>query len=250
MKPLIASIRWRLFSAARALGYSSPPCVHGVTVPLNLLPVAGILRRLDGGLYEAKEAYLIRKWLPVGAAVLELGASLGVISSVILQKNPSRLVSVEAIPNLAACAIGVVRHNHPQARWELLETAIEYGASEVSFEVSSDSSAVGKVSGSSDHTKTIRVRAMTLSEIHTAKDIAPDSWLVCDIEGMEAKLPLLDAAALSKHAGIILETHDTEVGGKKYSHAEVLDLFVNAGFELRDRRGRVAVLTRRPSTPT
>ena len=82
---------------ARACGYRGNPRLFGVEVPLALVPNRNILGQLDALSYEAKEARYIQAHLPAGAEVLELGASLGIVSSIILGRRPSRLVSYEAV---------------------------------------------------------------------------------------------------------------------------------------------------------
>jgi hypothetical protein len=66
---------------------------------------------------------------------VELGASLGIVSSIIPGRRPSRLVSCEAVGPLTELARQVVAHNHPSAPWTLVHCAIAgEGVTEVSFD--------------------------------------------------------------------------------------------------------------------
>ena len=132
---IIASVKWRLLALARACGYQGSPRLFGVVVPLRLVPSKVVLGQLDAGSYEAKEARYIQAYLPAGATVLELGASLGVVSSIILGRKPERLISYEAVGPLGDIARRVVAYNHPAAPWELVHCAIAAeGVDEVSFD--------------------------------------------------------------------------------------------------------------------
>jgi len=118
---LWSSLRWRGLALARACGY---PRLFGVEVPLALMPNRNVLGQLDALAYEAKEARYIQAYLPIGVEVMELGASLGIGSSIILGRRPSRLVSYEAVGQLTEIARQVVAHNHPSAPWTLVHCAI------------------------------------------------------------------------------------------------------------------------------
>jgi hypothetical protein len=84
---LWSSLRWRALALARACGYRANPRLFGVEVPLALVPNRNVLGQLDALAYEAKEARYIQAHLPIGVEVMELGASLGIVSSV-----PARLL--------------------------------------------------------------------------------------------------------------------------------------------------------------
>lgn len=242
-----SSIRWRAIALARACGFKGNPRLFGVEVPLRLVPSKVILGQLDAGSYEAKEARYIRAYLPAGAHVLELGASLGIVSSIILGRNPSRLVSYEAVGSLAEIARQVVSHNHPSAPWELVHCAIaDEGVAEVAFDWSPEYTQGGSVARNGGPAR-LRVPAASLAAV-IARHVFPDSaWLVMDIEGMEWELARHQAASLRHFAGIIVECHDVKDGGRSVPHLEVLDELAKAGFELVARRGQVSVLRRRSS---
>jgi FkbM family methyltransferase len=235
-------------AVARTFGYRGNPQLFGVEVPLRLVPSDVILQQLDAGSYEAKEARFIQAYLPQGREVLELGASLGIVSSIVLGRHPSRLVSYEAVPCLADIARQMVAHNHPDAPWELVQCAIaDEGVSEVSFAWSPEYTQGGSVAHDSGAGEgaTLLVPAASLAGGIERHGLKSSAWLVMDIEGMEWELARRQAAGLRHFAGIIVECHDITDGGRHVPHALVLEEITRAGFDIVDRRGRVAVLMRR-----
>jgi FkbM family methyltransferase len=245
---IYASVKRRILAMVRAVGYRGNPQLFGIEVPLRLVPSDVILQQLDAGSYEAKEARYVQAYLPSGSDVLELGASLGVVSSIILGRRPARLVSYEAVPGLADIARQMVAHNHPDAPWELVQCAIaDEGVSEVSFAWSPEYTQGGSVARDSVEGEgaTLRVPAASLSGVIERHGLRSSAWLVMDIEGMEWELARRQAAALRHFAGIIVECHDITDGGRHVPHALVLEEITRAGFDIVDRRGRVAVLMRR-----
>lgn len=241
---IIASAKWRILALARACGYRGNPRIFGVEVPLELIPSKVILGQLDAGSYEAKEARFIRTFLPAGAHVLELGASLGVISSIILGRKPARLISYEAVGALADIARKVVAYNHPDAPWELVHCAIaDEGVAEVAFDWSPEYTQGGSVSRG-DGGGRLRVPASSLSAVIARHGLPESTWLVMDIEGMEWELARRQTDSLRHFAGIIVECHDVKDGERTIAHAEVLAEIAGAGFEVVARRGQVAALRR------
>lgn len=242
-----SSIRWRALALARACGYRGNPRLFGIEVPLSLVPSRVILGQLDACSYEAKEARFIRAYLPAGAQVLELGASLGVVSSIILGRRPARLISYEAVGSLADIARQVVAHNHPSAPWELVHCAIaDEGVSEVAFDWSPEFTQGGSVARSGGAAR-LRVPAASLAAVIARHGLPETAWLVMDIEGMEWELARRQASALRHFTGIIVECHDVKDGERQVRHSEVLAELAKAGFEIAASRGQVAVLLRRTS---
>lgn len=242
---IYASLKRRILATARVLGYAGDPSLFGVKVPLRLVPSKVILHQLDAGSYEAKEARFITAYLPAGSEVLELGASLGIISSIILGRRPSRLVSYEAVLQLTEIARQVVAHNHPHAPWELVHCAIaDEGVSEVAFDWSPEYTQGGSVARAEDAAR-LRVPAASLAAVIARHSLPDSAWLVMDIEGMEWELALRQPSALQHFAGIIVECHDIKTGVRKATHAQVRDEIAKAGFDILASRGQVSVLRRR-----
>lgn len=242
---IIATVKWRALALARACGYQGNPRLFGVEVPLHLVPSKVVLRQLDADSYEAKEARFIRAYLPVGAQVLELGASLGIVSSIILGRKPARLISYEAVGTLVDIAHQVVAHNHPAAPWELVHCAIaDEGVAEVAFDWSPEYTQGGSVARTGGAAQ-LCVPAASLAAVIGRHGLPDSAWLVMDIEGMEWEIARRQAAALGHFAGIIVECHNTMDGDRLVSHAQVLEEIAQAGFDVVARRGQVSVLRRR-----
>jgi FkbM family methyltransferase len=86
--------------------------VHGVRVPISPEEVsAEIWRALQTGSYEANEARRVSRAIRPGDRVLELGAGLGFITSIIASVDDVRVWSFEADPQTARLAQRVVELN-------------------------------------------------------------------------------------------------------------------------------------------
>lgn len=241
---LWSSLRWRGLALARACGYRGNPRLFGVEVPLALMPNRNVLGQLDALAYEAKEARYIQAYLPIGVEVMELGASLGIGSSIILGRRPSRLVSYEAVGQLTEIARQVVAHNHPSAPWTLVHCAIAgEGVTEVSFDWSPAHTQGGAVASEAAPAP-LRVPAESLATAIARHGLSTAAWLVMDIEGMEWAIARRQAAALRHFAGIIVECHDVREGDRVVPHGEVTAELAKAGFAVIARRGQVSVLRR------
>jgi FkbM family methyltransferase len=239
-----SSIRWRALALARACGYRGNPRLFGVEVPLALVPSRNVLGQLDALSYEAKEARYIQAYLPAGAEVLELGASLGIVSSVILGRRPARLVSYEAVGPLTEVARQVVAHNHPSAPWTLVHCAIAAeGVTEVFFDWSPERTQGGAVAAEPAKAP-LRVPAESLAAAIARHQLPTSAWLVMDIEGMEWSIARQQASSLRHFAGLIVECHDIREGGRVVPHGQVLAELAKAGFDIIARRGQVSVLRR------
>jgi hypothetical protein len=91
----------------------------------------------------------------------------------------------------------------------------------------------------------LRTPASSLAGVIARHSLSDASWLVMDIEGMELGLARRESAALRHFAGIIVECHDVEEGGRRLTHEQVLAEMLRVGFDLVARRGKVSVLRRR-----
>lgn len=237
---ILASVRWRILALARRLGYAGNPSLHGVEVPLAAVVAPSLLARLDSGMYEEKEISLIRRFLPPGSDVLELGASMGVVSAFILGLTPRRLVSYEAVPELAARARQVVAHNHRADNWELVNAAVvPRPAPTATFHWNpavSDSGSLASGRGMSE----VVVSALTLGQILDRHGFGPGAWLVMDIEGAEHDVIRHVGVELDRLDGLILEAHDTP----DRRADDAIRALQEKGFKLLGRRHRVAALGR------
>lgn len=195
-------------------------------------------------MYESKEIALIEKHLPLNAEVLELGASLGVVSSFILGRSPSKFVSYEAVPEMAERARGVVSHNHPHSSWEMVNAAVvATGSGTVEFHWSAEGSDAGSLVSGASHGR-ILVPAVTLDHALMTHGFRPGAWLVMDIEGAEHDILRHSSKAMRGLGGVILESHEQGPHAAEEAFERVGDM----GFTMVGRRGRVAAFARREAS--
>lgn len=178
-----------------------------LSVPVNASPhlISGLVFEA----YEYSERYLIRKWLPEHHSVIELGASIGVISREILHRiDPlQQLIAVEAVPTLASLAQDNIRSSNSSSRWKLLSAAIAYNAQEVSFFADREHIA-GKVYRDQNINSglCLKIQARTLQSVLSEFSLT-DYSLIMDIEGAEHDVLSHDLEALAKCQCLISELH-------------------------------------------
>lgn len=222
--------------------------IHGIVVPLALIPDGQALKELDRGTYEDAEAALIARHFTPGATVIELGASLGIISAVIGRTNPARLLCVEAIPEFAEVVRAMLARNCPQVPHEVIACAIATSDGVISFAPAGDDTFTGRVATAPAANGTIQVPARRLSTLLAQLRVTAPFHLVCDIEGMEVPMFLEDAGALAGCAGLILEAHPTNHQGREFTPDAVFELCQSLGFEMIERRRNAAYLTKKISS--
>ncbi len=195
------------------------------------------------GMYESGERRAIETSLLDDTDIVELGASLGVVSSHLARRLGSgrRLVCVEADARLAASIRKNVANNAPRAKLEVVSAAIAYGADEVALEFGFDTT-MGRVGGESS-AASVRVPAMSLSALLARHAI--DSYaLVMDIEGAEAEILARDREALIGCRQILAELHETERDGRHVTQEDLAREIEALGFVRAKQDGFVYVFNR------
>jgi len=183
--------------------------------PISLPPGASpyIVSGLVFEAYEYSERYLIRKWLPRDYGVVELGASIGVISREILHRinTAQQLTAVEADPLLAELARENIGRRFDRSRWRVLPTAIAYGGKEALF-VKGREHIAGKTGfGQETNGKEFfKVSARTFSSVLSEIGLQ-DYSLVMDIEGAEYELIANDEEVLAQCQCVIAELHGDQM---------------------------------------
>ncbi len=184
------------------------------------------------GLHEVEERALLHRYLPPSLPVVEFGGGLGVISCLANRKLacPDRHVVVEAIPAMAALLVRNRDLNHCQFR--VVNAALAYGSSAVTFSVSEQFVASGLNSGLGT---SISVPSITLGQI--VDEAGFDGFsVICDIEGAEMDLVVNELSLLAHCATFILvEIHPAILGEGRAS--QIVEDLTRAGFTLRERRG-------------
>lgn len=201
------------------------------------------------GFYEGAEVRFVQKYISRDCDVIEIGSSIGVVSSNIARRlNPAkRLVCVEADPRLASIICQNIEANAPEANVILETLAVAYSVpvgEKVCFTLA-ERHVDSRVSRSgNEDSMSIGVPSATLTSIVEKYSIDRFA-LVCDIEGAEKEIIENEFSALEKCNLIIIELHDTETPTGTVT-AEGLGKRIEQlhGFRQIDGKGRVRVFAR------
>jgi FkbM family methyltransferase len=183
------------------------------------------------GLYESGEMRFIDRFLKPGEVVIELGASIGVISSFINRhKRPTRLILVEANPNIIKDLKANLSLNHV-IDYTLYNKAIGDGAVDViEFQEGEDNTTGCLCGGNGNGSSSISVPVISLDDIILENAI--DKYvLISDIEGAEIFI-LESKCSLTRCKMFIMELHETEYNGVRVSIAEMKERVRNIGFDI------------------
>lgn len=207
---------------------------------------AGTAARVFWQLYERAEVDAIRRHLRPGTDIVELGASLGVVSCELARRLAPghRLVCVEANPAMIPSIRTNLSVNVPNSNVVVVNRAISYSGEE-QVRLSGSSNVAVRIAGPErEGADDIVARTTTLGELLIDYDIS-DYVLVADIEGAEGDLIAREKGALARCRQLIIELHDCEVDARSYEVADLAEKLVNDhGFSLRLQRGPVFVFER------
>ncbi len=179
-------------------------------------------------LYEKDERQVIEEYLPVDEPVIELGASIGVVSCMVNRrlKAPDKHVVVEANPEL----IRTLTKNRDinGCQFAIIEAAIGYGSETVTF-FSNGMSLVGSIYLGGGEKWEVRTR--TLQSI--AEEAQFDHFtLICDIEGSEIGMLENEMDFIREHVGtLLMETHE-DTPYKEAGVTQVLETLAANGFKM------------------
>jgi FkbM family methyltransferase len=193
------------------------------------------------GFYESAERRLILENLRSDLPVIELGGSLGIVSSYIVSRlaHGSELVIVEANPNLKSfIEYNVTRHNRNKVAVSVINKAVAYEHASVFLSISDNNTSSHLVDNEQKGVEIESVRLSDIVEEHRFSEFS----LVCDIEGCEVEVIERDFGTLKKCRQIFMEIHDTEYKGTTYNRGRILDTMVRNGFKLAARDGNVLYL--------
>ena len=235
IKRLLASaITNPLIGEAIAMAYRNRIPSHGLTINTQ-----GIIPRnvamLYWGLYEKAEIQFIKRYLRSDLDVIELGASIGIVSAHICRKlQGRRLICVEPNRSLLETIHANITTNAPGAQFTIVPKALYYGDNcRFVFDSDNTTSRTGEGVGA------VAVETITLSEVINTYRIK-EYTLVSDCEGSEAEFLVKDSHALRNCKHIIIELHDTP----DYSVEEMNRLIKSLGFNLVASHGAVSVFNK------
>ncbi len=202
--------------------------------------------------YEGAEIRFIRKYLPSNRDVIELGSSLGIVSSQIAKKldfSQSRLFCIEANHELLNNLKSNIKINGgDNIKYKILNNLIDYSkptGSTIDFYANSDILVSSKFieKNQINDTNIQKIENLYLSEL-LKTNLIKDYTLICDIEGGEIDFLINDVDSLRNCKLMIIELHDTKYLGKNYSIDNLIDIINNFGFfTLIDSYGPVAVFS-------
>jgi FkbM family methyltransferase len=218
---------------------------HGVSIDVAGagIPVAN-KAALWWGMYESAEYRLITRFLRPDLPVIELGSSIGAISSVISQHldRGQRLTCVEANPSLIPVLKRNLHRNADHLVVKIVHAAVSYDSDVVRFAVSSNNLTSSIPIGCPAETQD--VNGVRLSAL-VGGDAGPAFQMVADIEGAEVALYLQDAKSLDQCQVMVVELHSTVWRGKPYTPSDLEHLIESLGFHVVARDGAVVACYRR-----
>ena len=203
------------------------------------------------GIYESAEIRMLRKYLKPDLDLLEIGSSLGVVSSHALDclSQSSQVVCIEANPNLIPVIQKNLESNHPGRKAVVLNRAVDYenapGTTRMRITEDTAGSRLGRFAASETTTvQEIDVPASTVSKLVSENGLR-DFVLISDIEGAEAGFIFADSSELDGCKQMIIELHDTKYQGRDLRWQDLLqELCSRFGFRVIDGFGPVQVLER------
>lgn len=190
------------------------------------------------GIYESAEIRLIKKCLRSDLPVVELGGSLGIVSSFIIKKlkKENSLKIVEANPNLISTIdANLKRHNINGVQYKIFNNALGYNSNSLRMQLSTDNTASRVIRSETSNNKFVEISCLSLSNLTDGQPYA----LVCDIEGSEIEIIIHDKEILKQCCQLFIELHDTSYNGVIYKSIELVELLQNIGFICKAKDGNV-----------
>jgi FkbM family methyltransferase len=222
----IPDIRWRLFR------------FHVSPKQVNRKMVASIF----WGFYESAEIRFVEKYVDGTRDVLELGGSIGVVSSHIASKlqHGKKLISVDANPMLVELIESNVKNHLKRGANAWVENcAISYFTDTVELVITDNNTETQVVKEPARNGSRIVVRACTMESIVNANHLT-EFAVVCDIEGSEIEILLNEGEILQRCSQLIIELHDTCYQQINYSVQDLVELIQGRhGFDLIEHHGPV-----------
>lgn len=201
---------------------------QGCTISTKYKFISSSLKmRLLLGLYEIPEISFIKRYLYDDIDIVELGSSIGVLSSHIIQKlsSSARLICVEANPLLIQCLSENLHLNSHSDNYYIKNCMVTYESEDVRSEFQVCDNFLSSKIGSQSESSNIKVDSVTLKDIINEFQIKQYS-LVCDIEGAEKFIFENESESLKNCIQIIIELHNSEINGVSVKMQDVRDLIV------------------------
>lgn len=223
---------------------------HGLPIDVREtgIPVAN-KAALWCGIYESAEYRFIKAFLRPDLPVIELGSSIGAISSAIARQlvPGQRLICVEANPVLIPALRRNMARNAAHLAVEVIHAAVSYDGRPVEFTITHDNLTSAVSTHSASQTRT--VPSVSLGALVAKADGVPYQ-LVADIEGAELALLTHDAESLRLCRLLVVELHHTVGNGQAYAPSDLQHLLEQRGFTVVAHYGNVVVCSNLDAGPT
>lgn len=183
--------------------------VAGVMIPVEPEVITPVIRlAMVEGRFEAPEAAQIPRIVRPGDRVLEIGAGIGFISTLLSrQRRVSSVLAVEANPHLIAYMERLHRRNNVRKVRRLNAVLTNEPVPTKTFYLRRDFWMGSLSEGPNPHIGAVEVPTRNFDALLAEEAI---SLIVCDVEGAECTL--FEGADLSGVDRIFLETHDHVTG--------------------------------------
>jgi FkbM family methyltransferase len=189
------------------------------------------------GIYESAEINFSNKYIPNNSIIVELGGSIGVLSSFIIKyKNPNFITIVEPNPTL----IPIIENNINFPNSKIINAAISNNIDEnIFFNFGSDNT-TGFISDVSSN-NSIAIKSINFDQLITDTIINKTFILISDIEGAEFFVFNDFNTQFQNISLIIIELHDFYFNNFLYDVRYIYDKIINKGFLELDRHGNCFV---------
>jgi len=193
-------------------------------------------------IYESAEIKFIQKYFPTGLDTIELGSSLGVVSSFIRSKmsKENRLICVEAFPDLCDLTILNLKLNGAYENTKVLNSALNYSDknSHIFFNPGA-SNTTGSISTDKIKENSIKITKTSLCNVKEVNCIR-EYILVMDIEGAEIEIILNEEESLKDCKHLFVELHQTTFDEQAYGVDDMITILIKEHkFRLIDKNDNV-----------
>jgi FkbM family methyltransferase len=184
--------------------------------------------------YEGAELRFIKEYISDKFDIIELGSSLGIVSSVLatkLSQSNKKLICIEANSHLIPALIKNIYTNRKNGPSFIENVVINYNHEDggnVNFYLDDNHLVSNKYKLNKNDLSKVseKVKSSDLKTILFKYEIE-EYILICDIEGSEIEIFENEKLCLSNCVMLIIELHDTFYKGKYYTVNELVSILLN-----------------------
>ncbi len=194
-----------------AVDYASDGCLHacGVLIPDDPKVITPAIRNaILEGRYEAEEAWQVPQIIRPGDHVLEIGAGIGFISTLISrQRRVSSILAVEANPQIMDYMVRLHRRNGVRKVRRMNAVLTNEPVASKTMYLREDFWMGSLLEGPNPYIAKVEVPTINFNALLRAEGV---NLIVCDVEGAETAL--FEDADLAGVDRIFMEIHDHVTG--------------------------------------